>query len=1173
MPGKLIRLGGVLFDFKADNRDYLRKMQTTRNSTKKTGNQFYKLQRSVAAAGKAMRTFVAAAATALAGFATIEFARPFVEFEDTVQRLRAFSKGTAEEIESLEKTILSLSSTTRFTASEVAVGAQQLNQAGLSLAETDKAIASVLALSQAGMVGMAEASNFLTATVNAMGLEFEESERVANAFAAATLKSQASVTSIGETFAYAAPLARLYKVSIEELSAATATLADSGIDSSRAGTGLSEIFRRLNAPSAKALGTLRKLGLTLADVDVEVRGLIPVLKTLRDTNLSNADAINIFGARAGAAGAILLAGIENIEHLTAAMESGQFSVQQLAKELDDSLAGSIAGLGSAWEALRISLLRSNESMNLTRDAINSIAESFRYLAENIQLVNSGIEAALTLLGGAVMLRIARILLGFTKGLGAATAGMGALSTSIAAFRAILRGIFARAGPIAAFVLFADLIYQTIKLSDQLNLEWEKVAATLGTNLVLKIVNAFLELPDQLFRIVNGILIGLYDAVADFVAYIAKSIAGLFKQTEKEAAQTRIDDINRLLNNKGLSSRALSENRKAQLRTERNELFALIEGDNSEAEKAGYNIWKSFGKGFRLGYEADSEIQFLQNLITKNEDEIIKSVASLAGASAEEVEKVMKEIGGLQRLIFGQTNQQRQAQIFARQLNIARVAGINMDKAIRRLGGGLTLAEIKQEKFNEQLRQGNVAGGLMERAFNILAAGAKEVKEEVEKFTVTDLIVEFSNFTYELKSTQQSLAEGHRELTREEQIFLEVYSAGIAEIEKLKKNLSEGEILSEERERALRIRLVNIAEGYANIKAEVDRAVEAQRIMTSLAGSAAAAFSALEERRIRATRGEIEAQVEIFRRRQQAELNQAEFPNLTAQDIAQQQVNRSVAEYERLLREIVPLEETRNEVSKTAASAVESEFERLQQSIQGIDPFPRILEEAEKLSRQSSMTEYAKEVDNAYRDVLQRISEAKGLTEAQIEALQRQAAATRDIALGNEEVVEGIRKAEQETLRWERFVDEAADAFSDGIGDWISGVGDLGDAFDNLGKIIQQQLIDRLIRAPIKKLFDFILPGFAEGGLAQRGLAIVGERGPELINFKQPARVYSNEQLRESFGGMGGLNITYAPVIQSADPASVSAALRLSYPEFRDHIKRDLARDAQRPSAFRSAIRG
>src|SRR5690606_32818406 len=41
-----------------------------------------------------------------------------------------------------------------------------------------------------------------------------------------------------------------------------------------------------------------------------------------------------------------------------------------------------------------------------------------------------------------------------------------------------------------------------------------------------------------------------------------------------------------------------------------------------------------------------------------------------------------------------------------------------------------------------------------------------------------------------------------------------------------------------------------------------------------------------------------------------------------------------------------------------------------------------------------------------------------------------------------------------------------------------------------------------------------IPGFAGGGLYPGGLALVGERGPELINFKNPGQVYTASQTQE-----------------------------------------------------------
>ena len=49
-------------------------------------------------------------------------------------------------------------------------------------------------------------------------------------------------------------------------------------------------------------------------------------------------------------------------------------------------------------------------------------------------------------------------------------------------------------------------------------------------------------------------------------------------------------------------------------------------------------------------------------------------------------------------------------------------------------------------------------------------------------------------------------------------------------------------------------------------------------------------------------------------------------------------------------------------------------------------------------------------------------------------------------------------------------------------------------------------------------------GFAEGGRYPGGLAMVGERGPELINFSNPGMVYTAAQTQSLLGGAGGSEI-------------------------------------------------
>ncbi len=46
-------------------------------------------------------------------------------------------------------------------------------------------------------------------------------------------------------------------------------------------------------------------------------------------------------------------------------------------------------------------------------------------------------------------------------------------------------------------------------------------------------------------------------------------------------------------------------------------------------------------------------------------------------------------------------------------------------------------------------------------------------------------------------------------------------------------------------------------------------------------------------------------------------------------------------------------------------------------------------------------------------------------------------------------------------------------------------------------------------------------GFAGGGYAQAGMALVGEKGPELVRFERPAQVLTAEQTRKALTGDDG----------------------------------------------------
>ena len=100
---------------------------------------------------------------------------------------------------------------------------------------------------------------------------------------------------------------------------------------------------------------------------------------------------------------------------------------------------------------------------------------------------------------------------------------------------------------------------------------------------------------------------------------------------------------------------------------------------------------------------------------------------------------------------------------------------------------------------------------------------------------------------------------------------------------------------------------------------------------------------------------------------------------------------------------------------------------------------------------------------------------------------------------------------------------AVDGFkslNDGIASAIVNSKRLSDAFSSVAKNIIADLariaVQKYITAPLADALGFggpPIPAHAKGGFAQ-GWSLVGEGGPELVNFTQPGRVYTNDSVRD-----------------------------------------------------------
>jgi hypothetical protein len=122
--------------------------------------------------------------------------------------------------------------------------------------------------------------------------------------------------------------------------------------------------------------------------------------------------------------------------------------------------------------------------------------------------------------------------------------------------------------------------------------------------------------------------------------------------------------------------------------------------------------------------------------------------------------------------------------------------------------------------------------------------------------------------------------------------------------------------------------------------------------------------------------------------------------------------------------------------------------------------------------------------------------------------------------------------------------DGLNALNQGLTDAIMGFRSLGDVAKNILQEITAQLlkmaITQMIIKPLANAMGFPIPGFAKGtSFAPGGMAIVGERGPELVNLPRGSQVIPNNEL----GGMGGrsqtFNMSFPNVRNAADARETS----------------------------------
>lgn len=210
------------------------------------------------------------------------------------------------------------------------------------------ALPSILNLAQAGGMDLARASDMVTDSMSALGIEATNDNLTSfgDKLAKASQKSNTSVSQLGDAILTVGGTAKNLKGGTTELATSLGILADSGIKASEGGTAIRNIIQAMTPTTDAAVNAFKSLGVQTYDSYGNLRGLDEIFTDLNQSmdgmtnenkSLILTDIFNKTDLKS--ASALMAATATTTSQLQTALSGVDVDVESLGISLDDLAAG------------------------------------------------------------------------------------------------------------------------------------------------------------------------------------------------------------------------------------------------------------------------------------------------------------------------------------------------------------------------------------------------------------------------------------------------------------------------------------------------------------------------------------------------------------------------------------------------------------------------------------------------------------------------------------------------------------------------------------------------------------------------------------------------------------------------------------------------------------------
>jgi len=357
-------------------------------------------------------------------------------YQEEVKKTAAIEGGGANFAQ-IDESIRATAQVAAGTPQEVAELATSLARAGFDADQISGSLNGIVLGAEATSTSFADMGSIVANNINAFGLEISDTEGLVDILVASANSANQTVTDLGESLKYAAPVAKTFGLTVNDTAATVSLLAQAGIKGSEAGTALRSGLSRLQIAASGSRGEL--LGIT--------RGSAMLTKAMKALG---ADILDTEGNLKPMDEVLL-----SMKHNLKDFDSGQKA--EISKALFGQEAGSkfLALLGRSDEEIKNmfeSVRNSADVAERTREAMASFGLTTKILGGNFEIVKNQIGAAMI----TVLDPLAKLLNNFLtvasrlptpiKGIASAAAAAGLAATGLA----VAIGTFKALGAVELF---------------------------------------------------------------------------------------------------------------------------------------------------------------------------------------------------------------------------------------------------------------------------------------------------------------------------------------------------------------------------------------------------------------------------------------------------------------------------------------------------------------------------------------------------------------------------------------------------------------------------------------------------------------------------------------------------------------------------------------------------